>query len=389
MASVHGSYDNRFKAVPALLKASIAEDKDIGASIFVNLDGKDVVNIWGGYTDETRTQEWQEDTIVHVWSVSKTITSLAVLLCIERGLLDPSEKVAKYWPEFAVNGKEDIEVRHLLSHASGLCGWAQKVSTYDVCDFDKSVKMLEEQAPMFKPGSASGYHSMTMGHLISALLSRVTGKPFRQFVQDELAQPLGADFQYGVKETDLSRVAMLSSPPPSHLPDTELDYTDPSSTLANPSMPATEANKPFWRSAELASTNGHSNAAGVGRIMSTVSLGGTNGGRELLSPATIDLIFQEQQNGRDLVIGRIIKWGMGFALTGKGTIMEWLPEGRICTWGGWGGSIVIMDLERKLTVTYMMNRMDGTMLGGKRTKAYVQTVYAALGVALELPPDEQ
>ncbi|KAH7075322.1 beta-lactamase [Paraphoma chrysanthemicola] len=389
MASIHGSFEHRFKAVPALLQASIAEGKDIGASIFVNLNGKDVVNIWGGYVDETRTREWQQDTIVNVWSTSKTVTSLAALICIERGLLDPFEKVAKYWPEFAVNGKEDIEVRHFLSHASGLCGWAQKVSVQDICSLDKAVKMLEQQAPMFKPGSASGYHSLTMGPLIGALVSRVTGKPFGQFVQDELAQPLGADFQYGVREADWSRVATLSAPPPWHLPDTEVDYTDPSNALGNPPMSATEANKPLWRSAELSASNGHSNAASVGRIMSTVSLGGTNGGRDFLSPATIDLIFQEQQNGRDLVVDRHIRWGIGFALTGKGTIMEWLPEGRICAWGGWGGSVVIMDVERKLTVTYMMNKMDGTLLGGTRTKAYVQAVYAALGVALKLPPDGQ
>ncbi|RYN40434.1 hypothetical protein AA0114_g11053 [Alternaria tenuissima] len=389
MATIHGSYEDRFKAVALLLQASITDGKDIGASIFVNINGKDVVNIWGGYVDETRTREWQEDTLVNVWSTTKTVTSLAALICIERGLLDPFEKVAKYWPEFAVNGKEDIEVRHLLSHASGLCSWAQKVSVQDICNLDKAVKMLEQQAPMFKPGSASGYHGLTMGPLIGALVSRVTGKSFGEFVQEELLQPLGADFQYGVKEADLSRVATISAPPPWHLPDKEIDYTDPSNSLGNPSMDATEANKPLWRSAELAASNGHSNAAGIGRIMSTVSLGGINGGRKLLSPATIDLIFQEQQKGRDLVVGQKIRWGMGFALTGKDTIMEWLPEGRICTWGGWGGSVVIMDVERKLTVTYMMNRMDATLLGGIRTKSYIQAVYAALGVALELPPDGQ
>ena len=127
MATIHGSYEDRFKAVALLLQASITDGKDIGASIFVNINGKDVVDIWGGYVDETRTREWQEDTLVNVWSTTKTVTSLAALICIERGLLDPFEKIAKYWPEFAVNGKEDIEVRHLLSHASGLCSWAQKV----------------------------------------------------------------------------------------------------------------------------------------------------------------------------------------------------------------------------------------------------------------------
>ncbi|KAH6632915.1 beta-lactamase [Boeremia exigua] len=387
MASVYGSFEDRFKAVPALLAASIAEGNDIGGSIFVNLDGKEVVNIWGGYIDDTRTREWREDTIVNVWSTSKTVVSLAALICIEKGLLDPFEKVARYWPEFGVNGKEDVEVRHLLSHSSGLCGWARKVSVQDICNLDEAVKMLEQQAPMFKPGSASGYHGITMGPLIGALVSRVTGKPFGQFVQEELAQPLDADFQYGVKQADSSRVATLSAPPPWHLPDTEIDYTHPSSSLGNPAMDATEANKPLWRSAELAASNGHSNAAGVGRIMSTISLGGTVGGRQFLSPATIDLIFQEQQNGRDLVVNQNIKWGIGFALTGNGTIMEWLPEGRICTWGGWGGSVVIMDLDRKLTVTYVMNKMDATLLGGTRTKAYVQAVYAALGVAIELPLD--
>lgn len=382
MAKVHGSCDDRFKALQTLLQTSIDEGKDLGASIFVNIDGKDIVNIWGGYADAARTREWEENTIVNIWSSSKTILSLAALICIDRGLLDPYEKVAKYWPEFGVNGKQDIEVRHFLSHASGLSGWAEKVSIEDVCDLDKATALLEQQAPFFTPGSASGYHSLTMGHLVGGLVSRVTGKPFAQFIDEELAQPLGADFQLGAREADWPRVADIIAPPALDLASVAADLKDPTSpmyrTLTNPPMDANVANTPLWRGAQLAAANGHSNAAGVGRIMSAIALGGRVGERQILSPATIDLIFQEQQRGPDLVISQNLRWGIGYALTGRGTVRDWMPEGRVCTWGGWGGSTVVMDLERGVTVAYMMNKMATGVLGDGRMRAYVEAVYAAL-----------
>ena len=132
MAKVQGTCDPRFAKVKSVFQSYLDSGEELGASICVNLDGKEVVDLWGGYADEARTRPWEKDTITCIWSSSKTICALAALMCIDRGLLDPNEKVCKYWPEFAANGKEGVEVRHFLSHASGVSGWEEAVTIEDV-----------------------------------------------------------------------------------------------------------------------------------------------------------------------------------------------------------------------------------------------------------------
>ncbi|KAH7355662.1 beta-lactamase [Pyrenochaeta sp. MPI-SDFR-AT-0127] len=381
MAKVEGTFEDRFASVQKLLQSYIDNGDELGASLVVNIDGKDVVDIWGGYADQDHSRPWKSDTITNVWSTSKTITSLAALVLIDRGQLDPFEKVAKYWPEFGANGKENVEVRHLLSHSSGVSGWAEKLTFDDVCDLEKSSAMLAAQAPWWEPGTASGYQSMSMGHLVSGVVRGVTGKTLGQFITEELAKPLDADFQLGVRDEDLHRVSdNIPPPPPTEASPLMASLMDPNSltsrTMLNPPIDGNIANTPVWRKAEVGAANGHTNARGVNRLLSQISIGGGS----LLSPKTIDLIFQTQTDGKDLVLGEHLRLGIGYGLTGKHTWMNWLPEGRICMWGGWGGSVAIMDLDRKLTITYAMNKMENAGMGNDRTKAYVDEVYKVLGV---------
>ena len=178
MAKVQGTCDDRFAEIRQLLQANIDNEKELGASITINIDGKEVVDIWGGYSDTDRSKPWEKDTITNVWSTTKTVTALAALVLIDRGLLDPNEKVAKYWPEFAANGKENIEVRHLLSHASGLSSWQEPVTFEDIFDREKSAALLAAQAPWWTAGTATGYHSITFGNLVRTdpPLSNVTNQ---------------------------------------------------------------------------------------------------------------------------------------------------------------------------------------------------------------------
>ncbi|KAL6704673.1 hypothetical protein ACN47E_007955 [Coniothyrium glycines] len=384
MAKVQGTAEDRFAEIYKLFQGFLDSGDEVGASIAVDVDGKTVLDYWGGYADQARSRKWEKDTIVNVWSTSKTATSLAALVAIDRGLLDPYEKVAKYWPEFAANGKENVQVRHLLSHASGLSGWQEPVTFADVCNVEKSTKLLEQQAPWWEPGTASGYHAQTMGHLVGGLISRVTGKSLKQFIAEDLAEPLGADFQLGAKEEDWPRVADIIPPPPMDLANLPKSFEDPDSltsrTLTNPPMDANTANTEEWRRGEVGAANGHSNARAVAKLLSAISLGGTVNGTKLLSPETIELIFKEQQKGLDLVLGQVFRLGIGFGLTGQDTEFKWLPDGRVCTWGGWGGSIVIMDLDRRLTISYAMNKMENAGLGNARTKEYVKAIYKVFGV---------
>lgn len=195
VTDVSGHCDARFGALRAALADNIASGEEVGACIAIDIGGESVVDIWGGYSDAARTRPWVEDTIVNVWSSTKTVTSLAALMIIDRGLVEPTAPVAAYWPEFAANGKQDIEIRHILSHTSGVSGWDLPFTTEDMYDWDKATAALAAQAPWWEPGTASGYHAHNQGHLIGEVIRRVTGQSLKEFVRDEIAGPLGADFK--------------------------------------------------------------------------------------------------------------------------------------------------------------------------------------------------
>ena len=313
-----------------------------------------------------------------MWSTTKTITNLAALMLVDRGELDVYAPVAKYWPEFAANGKESVEVRHLMAHTSGVSGLDQPCTCADLYDWEASTARFAAQAPWWEPGTASGYHALNQGHLVGEVIRRVSGKPLKQFVADEIAGPLGADFQIGAREADWGRISDVIPPPP--LP-FDLAALDPASpmvrTFTGPVADAADANTAAWRNADIGAANGHGNARSVVRIMRAMSLGGESGGVRLLSPKTIDLVFDEQANGVDLVLGIPLRFGIGFGLPQQETV-PYIPDGRICFWGGWGGSMIIMDLDRRLTVGYTMNRMAPGIVGSDRAASYLTAVYDAL-----------
>jgi len=376
MAEVHGSCDDRFRGVRQALAAQL-DAEELGASIAVDVDGETVVDIWGGSRDEARTTPWTQDTIVNVWSTTKTITALAMLTLVEKGQLDVHAPVAEYWPEFAANGKQDVRVRHLMSHTSGVAGWDPPFTVEDMYDWDSSVARLAAQAPWWEPGTASGYHANNQGHLLGEVLRRIDGRRLKQYVAEELAAPLGADFQIGAKPEDEGRIAPVVPPP---LP-FDLAALDPTSPVVRcftgPVADANKANTPEWRAADMGALNGHSNARGVLDMMRVMSLGGEAGGVRLLSDKTIDLVFDVQADGVDLVLGVPLRFGIGFGLSPSGAV-PYLPDGRVCFWGGWGGSMIVMDLDRRVTTSYMMNRMAPGIVGSPRAEAYLNAVYAAL-----------
>ena len=348
-----GTCSARFDPLRELFAAKLESGEDLGASLAVNIDGEMVVDLWGGWADEARTVPWTENTITCVFSTTKTMTSLAALVLVDRGELDLDANVAAYWPEFAARGKEGIKVRQLLSHTSGVSGWDQPITLEDLYDWDKSTALLAAQAPWWEPGTASGYHMLNYGHLIGEVIRRITGQRLGEFFAAHIAGPLGADFHIGLPPSEFHRVANVV-PPPAAAPAAPADLMqpDPNSvafkTLTNPAMSVETTWTEGWRRADIGAANGHGNARSVARLQSAVACGGEVDGVRLLSPKTIDRIFEVQFNGIDLVIGIPIKWGVGYGLA---------PEGRVCSWGGYGGSLVIIDVDRRMTFAYVMNKM--------------------------------
>jgi CubicO group peptidase (beta-lactamase class C family) len=361
MSVTEGFTTDAFTGVRDTLEKSLESGGDLGASVTVHHKGEVVVDIWGGYADEARTVPWGSDTLVNVWSTTKTMTFLVALLLLDRGELDFGAPVARYWPEFAAAGKADVQVRHVLSHTAGLSGWTEPLVKEDLADWDKCVTALARQAPWWEPGTRSGYHAVTQGFLIGEIVRRVTGQTIGTFFQRELAEPLGADFFIGLPESEESRVSLVVPTPP---PD--FSGLDPTSigvrTLTSPPLDATAPHNRWWRAAEIPAANGHGNARSVALVQSIVANGGETSGRRFLRRETLDRIFVTEAEGEDLVLGVPLRIGAGYGLSSETT-----PLGpRACAWGGFGGSVIIMDQDSELTISYMMNKMQAGLIGDTR-----------------------
>ena len=370
-----GTCSGRFDPLRELFAAKLESGEDLGASFVVNIDGEVVVDLWGGWADEARTVPWTENTITNVFSTTKTMTALAALVLVDRGELDLDANVADYWPEFAARGKAGIKVRQLLSHTSGVSGWDQPVTIDDVCDWDKSTAMLAAQAPWWEPGTASGYHGLTYGHLIGEVIRRITGQRLGAFFAAEIAGPLGADFHIGLPPSEFHRVANVVPPPVMPYDLTQFDPNGPMfKTFTGPVWQADYTWTERWRRADIGAANGHGNARSVARIQSAVACGGEVDGVRLLSSKTIDRVLEVQSHTIDRVWGFPFKWGLGYGLVPMPQILPFVPEGRVCAFGGWGGSLVLADLDRRMTIAYVMNKMAPDMVG-PIASALVERVY--------------
>jgi CubicO group peptidase (beta-lactamase class C family) len=373
MADIQGTWDPQFEGVVSVLASSLDAGTDVGASVAVFLGGEPVVDIWGGFVDEGHSAPWASDTLTNVWSTTKTMTFLCALMLADRGELDFYAPVSRYWPEFAAAGKERVEVRHLMSHTAGLAGWTEPLEPEGLADWDRCTSMLAAQEPWWEPGTASGYHAVTQGYLIGEVVRRITGVTIGSWFAEEVAGPLGADFFIGLPESEDHRVSLVIPPPP-----VDLEALQPSDialrALSNPPLDGSFPHHAWWRRAEIPAANGHGNARSVAAIQSIVAGRGEARGIRLLSTEGCEPIFDQQADGRDLVLGMPFRFGMGYGLSS-----EMMPIGaRACFWGGFGGSLILMDQDTQLTVCYVMNRMEGGLLGDARGANIVLATAVAL-----------
>lgn len=380
MAEIQGYCDEKFAPVRDVLAQSIDDGNDLGASFAVTVEGEMVIDIWGGHLDPERTQPWQENTIVNVYSSTKTMSFLCALVLADRGQLDFDANVADYWPEFAQNGKDQVKVWHFMNHAAGLSGMDVPMAGADNYDWDKVVNALAAQAPWWEPGTATGYHAMTQGYLIGELVRRITGQTLGTFFQEQIAKPLEADFFIGLPAEEFGRTGRLMVPEEGNDLATGLGGADASSiparTFASPFVKATESWTDEWRQAEIPAANGHGNARAVARLQAPLACKGSAFGVKLMSEATAESVMQERISGQDLVLGVPLAFGLGFGLNSE--LVPLSPNKNACFWGGWGGSSVLVDQDAALSASYVMNRMYPGLLGDRRSYTLVQTMYQCL-----------
>jgi CubicO group peptidase (beta-lactamase class C family) len=378
---VQGSCDPRFGAVREAFEENFRAGREVGASFAATLDGRFVVDLWGGHADSARQRPWQRDTLANVFSTTKAVVALAAHALIESGLMDVGAPVSRYWPEFARAGKEGVTLRHLLCHQAGLAAVRAPLPSEALYDWDRLVAVLADERPWWEPGSASGYHALTFGHLVGELVRRVTGRSPGAFVREAVAGPLDADFHIGLAAAEDARVAEMVPRTPEEMKALgPTPASDPESLLAkvmgNPAIAPEMANRRAWRAAEIPAANGHGNARSVARIMALLACGGALDGVTLLGAETLARATAEQWHGTDLVLGIPMRWGLGFMLTSDTLPLG--PNPRSFGHGGWGGSLGIADLDARVSYAYVMNRMSPGTTGDSRPAGMVAALYAAL-----------
>ena len=376
MAEVFGFCDERFAEVRDILGASIDAGSDVGASYALTVDGEVVIDLWGGHLDENRTTAWQEDTIINVYSTTKTMSFLTALMLADCDELDFDAPVARYWPEFAANGKQDVKVWHLMNHASGLSGMDEPMEPEDLYDWDKICSALAKQEPWWEPGTATGYHAITQGYLIGELVRRISGQTLGQFFASEIAQPLQADFHIGVPESEFPRIANLIVAGTGEGPVPEDPGSIAARTFRNPFSPAHYSWTDAWRKAEIPAANGHGNARSVARAQTPLACGGQAFGVRLFSEDTARQVMRPRISGKDLATGVPQTFGLGFGIVPENVSLS--PNKNTCYWGGWGGSAVVIDQDARLSAAYVMNKMADGLNGDFRSFKLLAAVYRGL-----------
>ncbi len=370
-----GFVHDRFAPVRETFAANLRSGADIGASFTATVDGETVVDIWGGWADPERTRPWGRDTLVNVYSTTKTMTALTALLVADRGDLDFDAPVARYWPEFAQNGKAGVKVSHLMSHSSGLSGWKQPIAKEDLYDWEKVTSLLAAQVPYWQPGTAIGYHALTQGYLVGEVVRRITGKTLGTVFREEIAEPLGADFHIGLPASEDARIADLIPPPPGTAVGDGEQSELSANMSSNPGINVSATRTRAWRAAEIPAAGGHGNARSIAEIHVLLANGGVAKGKRLLSEAGCRKALELQIEGPDLVLGVPARFGLGFGLPGAHLP---LPNPNTIYWGGYGGSLAIIDMDARTSFGYAMNRMAPTTTGDMRALGLAAAMWRGL-----------
>ncbi len=384
-APINGECDQRFDRVKRAFAENFAQRGEVGASVAITLDGRPVVDLWGGHLDHAATKPWQRDNIVNVWSTTKGLTAICAHRLAGEGRLDFDAPVAKYWPEFAAGGKAAVPVSYLLNHKAGLAAIRAPLRNEDLFSWEVVTRELARQEPWWTPGTKHGYHAITFGWLVGEVVRRISGKSLGTYFRDEIAGPLGMDAYIGFDASLDPRVAEIfpaPAPAPGQ-PNPMADLVkDPNSVSAkallnppNTMLPAT-TNSRAWRAAEIPGANGHANARALARVYGALARGGEVDGVRVVNTAALPRCYTEQSKGTDAVLGFTTRFSLGFMMSLPGSQLG--PNPRSFGHPGAGGSLGFADPDTKVGFGYAMNQMGSGMLLDVRAAALIDALYASL-----------
>ncbi|TMA33429.1 MAG: beta-lactamase family protein [Deltaproteobacteria bacterium] len=383
MKTVHGAWAPGFEGVSAAFARNFAEG-EVGAACCVYWNGEPVVDVWGGLADRDAGRPWQRDTAALVFSSTKGVTAALIHLLAQRDQIELDAPVARYWPEFAANGKQSITVRHVLTHRAGVPAVDGTLTLDDVFAWYPVCAAIAAQKPVWLPGTQHGYHARTFGWILGEVARRVTGATLGQLLAKEAAEPIGLELWIGLPEAIEPRVATnYTAPEPTDPqqralrarfmgPDTLLGRAleGPSGVLPYGPIWNTRA----LHAAELPSSNGIATARGLARFYASL-IGDVDGVHRLLSPRVVAAAAASQVQGPDKVILMPTHFASGFALPPM--LSADAPDTAFGHPGA-GGSLGFADPASGLAFGYVMNQMQLGLAGDPRAERLVSAAYASL-----------
>ncbi|MGN7097634.1 serine hydrolase domain-containing protein [Brevundimonas diminuta] len=378
LPDLHGVCPPRFNAVKDAFAANFTDApeglNELAARFSVTIDGAVAVDLWAGSADLAGNTPFAEDTLVPVFSTGKAVMALMIARCVDKGLLSYEDRVADHWPAFGAAGKEQLTVGQLMSHQSGLPGFSDGVEPAIWFDRQAVLDKLAAQTPLWAPGTASGYHPITIGYLAGELFRIVDGRTMGAALREDFAQPFDLDLWIGLPESEHGRVAQLRKP--AAAPDLgAIDAIKKAAFLDRGSAPGGRGSTE-WRMAEIPSANLHATAKDLARMMSIVATGGVLDHLPVLSEETLTQATRERIHGLDRVLPFDMSWAAGFTRNQGLNIFG--PNPKAVGHCGWGGSMVFADQAAGVSAAYVMTRQSPHLLGDPRALRLVEALYTAL-----------
>lgn len=377
LPDIHGPCPARFAAVKDAFAANFTDApeglNERGARFTVCVGGEVVVDLRAGWADTAQTIPYGEATLTPVFSAGKAVMALLVATCVERGLLDYERPVSDYWPAFGQAGKAAVTVGQMMSHQAGLPGFDAPEDPAIWFDREATLARLCAQAPMWPPGTASGYSPIVIGYLAGELFRIVDGRTMGTALREDFAEPHGLDLWIGLPEAEHGRVAQMRKPSrPVDLG--AIDAVKSAAFLDRGSSPGGRGSTE-WRTIEIPSANLHGTAKDLARAMSAF-VDGTLDGRTVLSPATRAAATRLRVHGQDRVLPFVMGWAAG--LTRNETVEIFGPNPEAVGHCGWGGSCAFADPAAGLSAAYVMTRQSQHLIGDPRAQRLIQALYEGL-----------
>ena len=393
MTEINGEVSQGYEAVAEAFSNNFEQFEEIGAAFCLYVEGESVVDIWGGVADVNSGRPWERDTLQLHFSTTKGLAAICAAMLYERGELDYEKPVSHYWPEFAQGGKEKITVAQCMNHQAGLASVDTELTLDEICEKEPVLRALEEQVPLWEPGSSNGYHALTYGWIVGEIVKRIDGRPIGKFFDEEVVKPLGVDSFIGLPESQEHRVAPIveasavDDPVIQELVDSIIgtgtlgwraltldgamlkgDSYDPFNPNALESFNSRQVH-----AAEIPAAGGISEARALARIYAAC-VGEVDGVR-LINDETVMKTKEESSRGPDLVLVVDSGWGMGFMRSLESSPM--LTEESFGHSGA-GGSLAFGDLDHQVGFGYVMNQMGTSVMGDPRTASLIEAIRSCL-----------